>query len=329
MPNSIANGYGFSCNAPDNTNNVTSAWRSFNANIITDKAAAADTILYYAGAGNPITDKYWAFYARNLRSFFGGGVHSNTYTTEGGTAGEPKIELSTNAATISKGGQTRATFGAGGQLLKLADILFYAVQYGLIVNPSVPATCTNSFFSFRSSPNLTTKTATLYHVCSYNRDGVRSSTDSTMAFQQLIPVRLAMSDFVQMYPLPTMFYADQPGVPSLFKGDIRCNTYKTVDGASTDADIQLSNNVQLTARSDTGVIKCVKSGSSNDTNYTLTQHGGSWNTGGVFSGGYQFHAQNAWFATDWLPEEGAIIGERPFIMAISLIRGSWATTFSR
>ena len=103
------------------------------------------------------------------------------------------------------------------------------------------------------------------------------------------------------------FYASG-NAPARFNGDVQTNTISSQADAINDGDIQLGNNVQLTTRSDTGVIKFAKSGSSNDVNYTLTQHGGSWNSSGVFGGGYQWQAQNAWYATDWWPQEGAVAG---------------------
>ena len=157
---------------------------------------------------------------------------------------------SADTFSISTGGQTRATFGAGGQLLRLqANAGFtQAVQYGLVVNPSVPAECTNSFFSFRSSPSLTTKTATLYHVCSYNRDDIGEQYGFYYGVSTSVPVKVGKVGFRANVPgADFAFYADQPSVPSAFLGDIQCNTYTTVDGAANDARIQLSTtNVSIT-----------------------------------------------------------------------------------
>ena len=175
----------------------------------------------------------YAFYSiGSAPSRFNGEINCDTYTTADGADTDAKIELGASA-TISTGGQTRATFGDGGQLLKLADSTGFtqAVQYGLIVNPSVPASCTNSFFSFRSSPNLTTKTATLYHVCAYNRDGVGEQYGFYYGVTTSTPEKVGNVGFrANNLNADFAFYADQPSVPSLFKGDIRCNTFTGTSG---------------------------------------------------------------------------------------------------
>ena len=140
--------------------------------------------------------------------------------------------------TVSTGGETRATIGGPDQLLKLADCTGYtgSVQYALLVNPSVPAECSSTFVSFRSSPNLTDKTATLLHVVSYHREGVGEQCGFYYGPSTTAYVKKGMVGFRSNQPgIDYAFLSDQAGVPSRFAGDVQT---ETVEGlADTDAKI--------------------------------------------------------------------------------------------
>ena len=171
--------------------------------------------------------------------------HLQTTTVKGPADTDAQIDLGGNL-TVSTGGETRATIGAPNQLIKLADCTGYtgATQYGLIVNPSVPATC-SKFISFRSSPNITDKTATLLHVVSYQRDDVDEQCGFFYGPSTTAYAKIGKVGFRSNQPgIDYAFLADQPGVPSRFAGGVQTPTVKGV--VSTDAQIDLGSELRTT-----------------------------------------------------------------------------------
>ena len=149
---------------------------------------------------------------------------------------------SADVFTVSTAGQERIIAGSNNQILKLGNATGYTgvTQYGLIVNPTVPAECTNAFYSFRSSPILTDTTATLYHICSYGRDDVPEQYGFYYGVSTSSPVKVGEVGFRANKPgIDYAFYADQPGVPSYFAGQIQTNTITSQLAGSDDALIQL------------------------------------------------------------------------------------------
>ena len=198
--------------------------------------------------GSPLV-RYQFYASTTAPSYFGGDVQTSRLT--GIAANDASIELGANA-TISTGGETRATFGNNANsLLRLNSCAGWtaAAQYGCVVNPTAPAEAT-SFASYRSSPNLTTKTGTLYHYVTYATNDVAEQYGFYYGVSTSQPLKVGIVGFRANHPdADYAFYADQPSVPSYFNGDIQCKKLVGATAPNSDASIELGANFTATAGS--------------------------------------------------------------------------------